>query len=257
MKLSYPEVRRLCLKPDEARKPLYPRVITHAVSTRLIWVLQDAPLTANQITFLSMLTAFAALPFFAGLSSRSALIGALVIELYYVFDAMDGQWARLKRQGSITGAFFDYLINYAFHPPLLFAIGWGVYKTNGDPLYLVLGASAGFACLWVLLIWNVRAAILLPHVLARKGAAFAKPAEERSERLSSAKWLFSWLHKLLVFPWFMHVLSAASVLSFATGLATDIFSYFLLYYGLVGPAVAVILTAQWIFTKRLDKSAQI
>lgn len=43
MRLSYREIRKRVLKPDEHVKPWYPRVITHAISTTLIWVFQNNP----------------------------------------------------------------------------------------------------------------------------------------------------------------------------------------------------------------------
>ena len=128
MKYSYQEVRKLCLKPDEAIKPVYARYVTHALSTFLIWIFQNVSLTPNVITLASLVTAFLAIPFFMAMFPVSVFFGALLIELYYVLDAVDGQWARFKNMKSLTGAFFDAIINYAIQPPLLFAIAWGVFS---------------------------------------------------------------------------------------------------------------------------------
>lgn len=266
MSLSYSDIRSRCLKPDEAIKPLYARVVTHWFSTRFVWLIQGAPVSPNQLTLVSLTLACASLPFFAHLTPRSALIGALLVEAYYVFDAVDGQWARLTGKKSLTGAFFDYLVNYALQPPLLFAIGWGVYGLTGDAFWLLLGFLAGFSTLWLILIWNLRASVLLSH-LAHKGKAPAgKMAGEdaaagaRQNPLRSA---FSWLHKIMVFPWFMNVLTACSTAAFVADTATDsfltlsVFQAFLLFYGFGGAGTAVLLTAHWILSKKIDSSPEL
>ncbi len=77
MSLSYEEVRKLCLKPNEASKPLYARVVTHALSTRIVHLLQDTPgVTANRLTIASLAAALAAVPFFCLMTPLSVLAGA-------------------------------------------------------------------------------------------------------------------------------------------------------------------------------------
>ena len=254
MKYSYPEIRKLCLKPDEVIKPIYARYVTHSLSTFLIWLFQDAPLTPNVITLASLITAFLAIPFFITMSPISVFIGALLIEFYYVLDAVDGQWARFKNMKSFTGAFFDAIINYAIQPPLLFAASWGVFNFTQNPFYLLLGFLAAFSTLWVLLIWNVKASVLLA---SRRSTEQPEFETEKSGPLQSSpiRWLFGWLHKSLVFPWFMYVLSLASLSSllWGGGFLKFTFRLFLLYYGFAGPVIAILITTHWILTKKIDQ----
>ena len=266
MALSYQEIRARCLKPDEASKPIYARFVTHALSTRFIWLVQGAPFSPNQLTLVSLVLAFAALPFFATLSPSSVLIGAVLTELYYVFDAVDGQWARLTGKKSLTGAFFDYLINYAMQPPLLFAIGWGVYHRTGEPAQLLLGFMAGFSTLWVILIWNLRASVLLSHLAHVKKAPAklgSSPENGTKSHVSPLRAIFSWAHKLMVFPWFMYVLTASSVLCFAADrfaardLTLPVFGSLLTVYGLGGTAIAFLLAAYWILAKKIDAAPEL
>jgi phosphatidylglycerophosphate synthase len=266
MKNSYQEIRRLCLKPDEAEKPWYARHITHTFSTRLIWLLQELPLSANSLSLFSLLVALSAIPFLADLSPNSMLIGALLIEGYYVLDAVDGQWARLKGQKSLTGAFFDYLINLVIQPPILFAIGYGVFRASKEPLFLWLGFTAAFSTQWLILVWNVRAAVLLGHLTAKNRAPI-KPSrsnDSKEETASPARFVFGWLHKSMVFPWFMAVLSISALVSFIAesvfgkaNASTAIFSIFLFYYGFGAPLVALLSTARWIGLGLIDRAPEI
>ncbi|MBI4043118.1 MAG: CDP-alcohol phosphatidyltransferase family protein [Deltaproteobacteria bacterium] len=266
MFVSYKEIRHCCLKPDEAVKPLYARYVTHTFSTLLVWLLQPISLAPNWISLASLLTAFSSLFFFAKLTALSALTGAILVELYYILDAVDGQWARFKKMKSLSGAFFDYLINYALQPPLFFAIGWGLYRQTASAFYLLLGFIAAFSSLWVLLIWDIRASILLAH-LRNKG--FSNQTGEPASFLTARKpklsrEIFTVLHKSLVFPWLMNVLTIVSFLSFflahfiETPLAHLLgFRIFLYYYSLAGPCVALSITVYWIWKRKIDHAPEL
>ncbi len=257
MRVSYSEVRRRCLKKDEAIKPLYARLVTHTFSTLLVWLFQNLRISPNQISTAGILLAFLSLPFFAGMRPAAVLCGALCVELYYICDAWDGQWARFTGQKSLSGAFLDYLGNYAIQPPLLFAIAWGVFRQNPQPLYLLLGFTAGFSSLWVILIWNLRSTILLEALRARQApppAALQESSSAAAPRPSGTRWLFSWVHKLLVFPWLMIVITLLSLAAFLTPHLNPavFFRPFLIYYGVTGPVIAVTMTSHWILTRRID-----
>jgi len=267
MRNSYANIRKSCLKTDEAEKPIYAQIVTHWFSTRLIWLCQGLSFTPNFVSTLALFIAIAAIPFFAHMTPLSVLIGAILIEIYYVLDAVDGQWARLKQMKSLTGAFLDYFTNYAIHPPLMFAIGWGIYKVTNVDCYLVLGFLGGMSCLWVILIWNLRATIILEHLkhkgLAPKPSKYGKSTETQTTT-SLPKKIFGVLHQTLVFPWFMSLLTITSVVAFIAAtffknenLLVKLFGWFLYYYGIVGTLVAVLLTTHWILTKKLDHAPEI
>lgn len=259
MKYSYQEIRKLCLKPDEAVKPIYARYVTHSVSTWLIWLFQDlSVITPNMLTLISLVFALLAIPFFVAMTPNSVLAGTFLIETYYVFDAIDGQWARLKNAKSLTGTFFDCLINFSVQPPLLFAIGWGLFQIDQNPFFLLLGFTSGFSMIWVVLMWHLRGSVLF----GAKGAQtvqnlskFQTSDTTTKKNLNFALNIFSWAHKSLVFPWFMHILSAICLICFFLqdyGFQQFVFSLFLIYYGVIGPLVAIILTTHWIVTKAID-----
>lgn len=266
--LSYPEVRQRCLKLDENSKPFYCRYVTHTFSTLFCWAFQRLPFSPNQLTFLSLVFAIISLPFFLCLSRPFyPLIGAFFLELYYVFDAIDGQWARLKAQKSLTGAFFDYLINYAIQPPLLFAIAWGVHDSTQNPLDLALGFVAAFSTLWLIVVWNLRQSVLYGDILNKKvipksdgeSNAFASGSLNSSANsvLFVIKQLYSIVYRTLVFPWMMNIIT---LLSLSTWLAFVIFGHdiswiafrFFIYYCAIGGLVySILITAKWIIYKEI------
>lgn len=264
MKHSYAEIRKICLKPNESEKPLYAQWITHTFSTRLIYLLQNARFTPNQISAAALMLAFLSLPFFIQMTPFSILMGATFIEVYYVLDAMDGQWARLKEKKSLTGAFLDYLSNYAIHPPLLFSLAWGIYLKIDQPHILFIGFLAAFSTLWINLIWNLRATILLEY-LASKGIAPLSSRGAKRRGISSKSFLkitFESIHKSLVFPWFINILTAMVILSvmgdiFFSIAPEKIFYFVLYYYGSAGPLIAAALTLHWIYTRKIDHAPEL
>lgn len=262
MKHSYPEIRKLCLKPDEAIKPIYARYVTHTFSTLLIWLIQNLSISPNMITFMSLAVALTAILFFIDMTPVSVLIGALLIEIYYILDAVDGQWARLKNTKSLTGAFFDYLVNYAIQPPLLFAISWGIFLQTKIIWFVLFGFIAAFSTLWVILMWDLRASILLARRSAPEQEPFKMTPQEKPEDQNATsifRRAFGWLHKATVFPWLMNVLTLTSIASLTCSwifnsqqIVTIFFAILILFYGIFGPVVAVALTARWILTRTLD-----
>lgn len=259
MRISIQDIRKRCLKEDESEKPLYARLVTHKISTSLIWLFQTVSMTPNALSLLALLFGFCAIPFFSWMSPLPVLIGAFLIEIYYIFDAVDGQWARFKNMKSLTGAFLDYLSNYAIHPPLLFSIAWGVFQKTNQPSFLIFGFSASFSCLWIILIWNLRASILLSQLMhmgkAPAKAKYGKPINSSSAP-STLKLLFGIIHKSFIFPWFINILTIVSCISYLFS-STFLFSIFLYYYGIIGPIVATLITAHWIVYRKLDHSPEL
>jgi len=247
------------LKPDEAEKPFYARTVTHSLSVGVVWLLQTFSLTPNQFSCFALFLAILSFPFFVFFTPLSILLGALSIEGYYVFDAVDGQWARFKNQKSLTGAFLDYLSNYAIHPPLIFAIAWGSYSVHENPLILLFGFLGGISCLWIILIWNLRASILLDYLKSKQQSPAPSKygkSQNENENLSPVKKLFSFLHKTFIFPWFMNILTILSLISFILK-TPDLLTLFVIYLGTIGPLMAIAITTHWILTRKLDHAPEL
>ncbi len=257
MRLSCAEIRKLCLKPNEAAKPLYARVVTHALSTRLVWYLQDVPgVTANRLTLASLAAALAAVPFFCAMTPLSALAGALCIEIYYVLDAADGQWSRLKKTQTKTGAFFDSLVTYIVEPALFGSIGWGLYNQTGEVGYIALGALTGFAALWLSLLWHARAAIFLYHIQRTDRVTVKNRILPASAAAASgsgpARTAFIWLQRSVTFPYTMNALTLLCVIGFFAQ-NTGAMHFYLVFTFLAGAGAAVALTTVWIVRGKIDR----
>ncbi len=262
MKLSYDEVRRRCLKPNMAEKPLYAKHVTHFFSTRLVWMVGENPVNPNHITTLSLVTGLWAASFFWSPTPGRVLCGAVLLELYYVFDAMDGQLARLQKRSSKTGAFYDSIVTYIVQPALYVSIGWGVYYYTLDALDLVAAFVAAFATLWVTLLWHFQAAIFLYFIKRSKGvkikAAATAPSPAALFAGSPLKSLFTLLQKSLTFPFTMNLLTAIGIAAFVCELLGGYFPLvqalrlYVAYGASAATLIAVVMTTSWITTRKID-----
>ncbi len=113
------------------------RQISAQVSPRLARL----PITANQVTAVSLVVGLAGNWFIAEGGFRATLIGAGLFFLCYVLDNSDGEVARIKQQESEFGDKFDTLVDWLVHASFFAALGIGVERETGDVLWLWLGWS--------------------------------------------------------------------------------------------------------------------
>ena len=99
------------LKPRP--KPLFP-LIRH-LSARTTPMLLKIPLTANQVTFISMVLGLAAAGLFAQGDVKTQLAGSLVFFVSYLLDNCDGEIARARKQSSKIGKMYDSFVDWVVH----------------------------------------------------------------------------------------------------------------------------------------------
>ncbi|HDM08930.1 MAG TPA: CDP-alcohol phosphatidyltransferase family protein [Desulfobacteraceae bacterium] len=87
------------------------RYINRPVSLRITRYLINTPLTPNQLSFLSFLTAVVAGGVFALKGYAALVIGAVLAQFSSILDGCDGEVARLKSQTSEFGGWFDAVLD--------------------------------------------------------------------------------------------------------------------------------------------------
>ena len=122
-------------------KPLFP-LIRH-LSARTTPMLLKTALTANQVTFISMVLGLAAAGLFAQGDVKTQLLGSLVFFASYLLDHCDGEIARAKKQSSKTGQMFDSFVDWVVHAAFFVGLGWGVAASTGQEFWLWFGISGG------------------------------------------------------------------------------------------------------------------
>src|SRR4051812_12097497 len=77
-----------------------------------VYALRNTRVTPNQVTFIATLVAFGSAALFIVLPGWwGAITAALVFELSFVLDCVDGQLARLRKTASTIGHHLDFLMD--------------------------------------------------------------------------------------------------------------------------------------------------
>ena len=119
-------------------------LVRHLAAWVTPW-LARSPVSANQVTFLSMAFGLGC----AGAMTRGewawTLAGALMLVFSYVLDSCDGEIARLKDQCSEFGGRLDSFADWIVHTAFFAGLGLGVSRQSGEEMWLWLGliAAAG------------------------------------------------------------------------------------------------------------------
>lgn len=94
------------------------------------------PVTSNQISLLMIFIGIIG-GFFFGIGGYiNNLIGIIFIQLFMLFDCVDGEVARYKRQSSIKGEYLDLLANDIIHVSIFLGLTVGIF--NNYKLYNIL-----------------------------------------------------------------------------------------------------------------------
>ena len=109
--------------------------LSNELASQLIYRIQKIELHPNWFTFVSL---FFGVLFGLFLLNGYLLLSALFINLLYLFDNLDGQWARVKKLTSSFGAMFDSLVDGWNISIVVFAMGVYLYHQTEDLLYLYL-----------------------------------------------------------------------------------------------------------------------
>ncbi len=117
----------------------------------LVYALRDTRVTPNQVTFIATFVAFVSCALFVVLPGWwGAIVAALVFELSFVLDCVDGQLARIRRTASAIGHHLDFLMDEIKAFFVFGAVTVRLWLAAAAPAegarYLVVGL-AGMACL--------------------------------------------------------------------------------------------------------------
>lgn len=111
--------------------------------------------SANQVTILGFVVLISGLLVISVFGTYGSLIaGALLVNLWYLFDFVDGNIARVNRESSSTGAYLDWFVGHIYHAVLPLAVGY--YMFNSAEYYLYIGMVCSFTELSRMAIGNKR-----------------------------------------------------------------------------------------------------
>ncbi|MFI5659090.1 CDP-alcohol phosphatidyltransferase family protein [Streptomyces sp. NPDC051684] len=139
---SLPEVRRITQKKRDA---WWTVLLVDPIATPLVRVTARwTRITPNQITWGALILGLGAAGCFAMGDWRWLIAGALIYHLSFVLDCMDGKVARLTGQGSVFGAWLDYIFDRVRVMACAVALMGGQFHRTGDLIYVWLAVAVVF-----------------------------------------------------------------------------------------------------------------
>ena len=166
----------------------------------------------------------------AAFATGHLVVGALLYELRFFVDCLDGKLARLRGTSSARGAFFDFACDVVLIGSTIAALGWHLVERRGVPPALPLTVLA----LALITLWLVLFDSTVPRPAGSPGRGGGRTrlgAFLASRRLASAPWTIE-AETLLLF--LAPLTGSIGVIHAAMGLAAA-------YYALSSARMAAII----------------
>ncbi len=156
-RLSLSELARRSQKPDHCRLGNWmARRVTRPAALRITWVVEPWGVSANMATLAAWASAAGAACAFAWGNVAGWIAGAVLLQLWYLLDHVDGQLARLRGTASLDGVQLDYLMHHTTNLLVPLGVGYGLFVRRAEPLWLVAGLVWGVALLLITLQHDAR-----------------------------------------------------------------------------------------------------
>ena len=234
--MNITDLREKCQSSRRACDTWHGRNIARKLSIYITVVFINLRIGAMAATTIFLFSGIVAcLTFFVG-TRIAFLVGALILQLWYILDHVDGEVARYNEESSLTGLYYDELSHYIVHPLVFFSIGFGLFRITGDTAFIMIGFLAGFGIALLSLVVDLKKLVALEYA---KGSSSATESVQTTEQQggSLVRFVFSKFHIFCTFPFIMNVITVSSLIDVITKLDTIIY---------VLTAYAVVINFVWI-----------
>ncbi len=253
---EYRQNHDITKKKNYRNVPNYARRVTHRLSFYVVYACYRLKLSPNQVTLLSVILGVLSSILFICPAPSSVFLAALMLECYYVMDAVDGQLSRLTHQYSKTGAFFDVFGNFVIPPLVLIGIGVGQYFAYKNLIWIILGILASMGAIWLSVIWEIRGKIIAESKLPKPQTdGLVESASCTKQPASVLKKLFMAIHKLCVFPSMMNVITIFSIFTFISNSRSGL-NLLIIFYALAIPMVSISKITKMILSREIDHACE-
>jgi phosphatidylglycerophosphate synthase len=154
---SLTELDRICQKPQHRRVGNWmARRVSRPMALRVTWLVAPWGASAHLTTLAAWTSGVAAAAALASGTVGGWLTGAVLLQLWYLSDHVDGQLARLRGTASLDGAELDYLMHHTVNLLVPLGAGFGLFVRNAEPLWLAAGLAWGLGMMLVTLHHDAR-----------------------------------------------------------------------------------------------------
>ena len=156
-RLTLSELERRCQKPNHGRIGNWvARRISRPAALRITRVIAPWGISANTTTFAAWACGMGAAAALGWGSVWGWLLGAALLQAWYLLDHVDGQLARLRGTASLDGVQLDYLMHHTVNLLVPMGVGFGVFARSAEPLWVLGGVLWGVSLLGITLQHDAR-----------------------------------------------------------------------------------------------------
>ena len=130
MKYSYKEIKASLTKKKNSRSSLWVRLWVRKASFPVTYLFINTGWSANMVSILSWIIIFVAGALLCINSFYAMLTGVILTNFWLVLDCVDGNIARVKKQKSFMGDFFDAVAGYGPFSFTTIGLGMAAYHTS-------------------------------------------------------------------------------------------------------------------------------
>lgn len=157
MRPTLRELELRCQKPDHRRIGNWmARRVARPLALRVTWLILPTGISAHAATLIAWLVGLCGVVALAGGGQGGWLMGASLLQAWYVLDHVDGQLARYHRTASLDGVQLDYLMHHSLNLLIPIGAGSGLAVESLDPLWAAVGLGWGLALLMIGLLHDTR-----------------------------------------------------------------------------------------------------
>lgn len=262
-KLDISDLRDICQSVLKREDDWYERMVVRKISVYLSRFLISKGLRADSVTMIGFSIGLAGALLMSVVSQSAILLGAFMLQVWYLFDKCDGEVARYwkykssgkipasKLEFELNGVYLDNILHYALHALIFVFLSIGIFKDTGSLLLLIVGLLAAISTIFINLIMQAKNSIILKKAEAKDALIRFQGSESQADNKPSPKSkAFSRIHYICTFPFVLNMLTLSCILSFfGKGVALILF---LVFYGIVMPFVWISKFAYYIRTARID-----
>lgn len=162
---TWKELTARCQKPDHRRVGnAMARWIVRPAAQGITWLVIPTGISANMATLMAAVCATAAAGAWAWGTLAGWVVGAVLLQLWYLWDHVDGQLARFHGTASLDGVASDYLMHHYVQLITPLGIGFGLFVREFQFFWLFAGLAWGVGLLLLGLLEDVRAKAFLQRL---------------------------------------------------------------------------------------------
>ncbi len=264
---SIAELRQICqttAKKDKSN--VYMRYVCRFLSIYGTRLVLPTKITANQVSVAMIAMGFISNFCFLASSKFMFALGAILLQVWYLIDCMDGEVARYrhyketgrvvidKRESSLTGLYYDMINHYIVNFLVPSCIGFGIFQATRNPMWILTGLLGALAQVLMLAMHDTKCRAILAHLkkYSRVEPVAEKAGEAAPKERSPAHIAFMTLHYTMTYPSVMNLTGIAAILNVFTP-GFDWRAPALIYISLGTTVVAAVLITRNLKNKLVDK----